>query len=68
MRLTRPQSEALKMLHLRHLLQAEERGTRPDTFLQLRRAVGYTVGLDGAVVLPFSGMWLCIETDGYCHS
>ena len=27
-----------------------------------------TIGCDGAVALPWQGMWLCIETDGYCHS
>lgn len=23
---------------------------------------------DGAVAVPWCGMWLCIETDGYTHS
>lgn len=27
-----------------------------------------TFGLDDAVVLPWCGMHLCIETDGYCHT
>lgn len=25
-------------------------------------------GGDGAIAVPWSGMWLCIETDGYTHS
>jgi len=24
--------------------------------------------MDGAVVVPWCGMWLAIETDGYTHS
>lgn len=27
-----------------------------------------TVGCDGALVVPFAGMWLAIEADGYTHS
>ena len=27
-----------------------------------------TVGCDGAVAVFWSGMWLCIEEDGYCHT
>lgn len=23
---------------------------------------------DGAIAIPWSGMWLCIEADGYTHS
>lgn len=25
-------------------------------------------GGDGAIAIPWCGMWLCIETDGYTHS
>lgn len=27
-----------------------------------------TFGCDGAITVPWCGMWLCIETDGYCHT
>lgn len=27
-----------------------------------------TFGLDGAIVVQWCGMWLCIEKDGYTHS
>lgn len=27
-----------------------------------------TIGCDGAVTVPWCGMWLCIEKDGYTHS
>lgn len=34
----------------------------------LRRAAQPTFGCDNAIALPWFGMWLCIERDGYCHS
>lgn len=27
-----------------------------------------TFGCNDAVVIKWCGMWLCIETDGYCHT
>lgn len=27
-----------------------------------------TIGCDGAITIPWCGMWLCIERDGYTHS
>jgi hypothetical protein len=27
-----------------------------------------TIGCDDAVTVPWCGMWLCIEKDGYCHT
>lgn len=38
------------------------------TYRTFRATVQPTFGLDGAVVVHWCGMWLCIETDGYCHS
>jgi len=38
------------------------------TYRQLRAKALPTVGCDGAIVLPWCGMWLCIERDGYTHS
>lgn len=40
----------------------------PLTYRQFRRRVQATFGCDGAVCLPWAGMWLCIERDGYTHS
>jgi hypothetical protein len=40
----------------------------PLTYKQFRRSVQPTYGCDGAVTVPWCGMWLCIEQDGYCHS
>lgn len=37
-------------------------------YLSLRRAVRPTIGMDGAVVVPWAGMWLAIERDGYTHT
>ena len=37
-------------------------------FLELLDKAEPTFGCDGAVAVPWCGMWLCIETDGYCHS
>jgi hypothetical protein len=38
------------------------------TYRQFRKTVQPTFGCDGAVTVPFAGMWLCIEKDGYTHS
>lgn len=40
----------------------------PLTYKQFRRRLRPTIGLDGAVVLPWAGMFLLIERDGYTHS
>lgn len=38
------------------------------TYRQFRAMVQPTFGMDGAVVVPWAGMWLAIEADGYVHS
>ena len=38
------------------------------TFLQFRRDVIATIGCDNAITVSWCGMWLCIETNGYCHT
>ena len=38
------------------------------TYRQFRRSVESGFCMDGAVVVPWCGMWLAIETDGYTHS
>lgn len=38
------------------------------TYRQFRATIQPTFGCDGAIVLPWAGMWLCIERNGYTHS
>lgn len=38
------------------------------SYKQFRKTVCPTFGCDGAVTVPWAGMWLCIERDGYTHS
>lgn len=38
------------------------------TFHDFMDTVQPVFGGDGAVTVPWCGMWLCIEKDGYCHS
>ena len=38
------------------------------SYRSARRSVQPAFGCDGAVAMPFAGMWLCIERDGYTHS
>ena len=38
------------------------------TYKQFRRTAERGFWLDDAVVIPWNGMWLAIETDGYIHS
>lgn len=38
------------------------------SFKQFLKGVYSTFGCDNAVTVKWCGMWLCIETDGYCHS
>jgi hypothetical protein len=41
---------------------------RGNTYREFRATVQTTVGCGGAVILPWIGMWLAIEPDGYTHS
>ena len=38
------------------------------TWKQFASLVQPTFGMDGAVVVPWAGMWLAVEKDGYTHS
>jgi hypothetical protein len=38
------------------------------SYRRFRNLVQPTFGCDGAIVVLWNGMWLCIETDGYTHS
>ena len=41
---------------------------RPLSYHNFRKYVSPTFGCDGAITVPWCGMWLCIERDGYTHS
>ena len=69
--LTKPQQLALRHLWTRlcndwHYEPVTEGS--PPSYRAYRRQVQPTVGMDGAVVVPFANMWVCIETDGYRHT
>lgn len=66
--LTKNQQKSLKNVWLRQVGEDSETGKKPCSYLEFRRNVQMTVGCDNAVVVPFAGFFLCIETDGYCHS
>jgi hypothetical protein len=38
------------------------------TYREFRATIQPTFGCDGAVIVRWEGMWLCIERDGYCHT
>lgn len=59
---TKQQRQAILRVYLR---DGSHRGM---TYREYRALAQPTFGCDGAVVLPFCGMWLCIERDGYTHS
>lgn len=62
LRLTRPQRVALRRVHQR-LQQSDNH--KPDSYRSFRRTVQPG---PGCVMVPFCGMWLGIEPDGYTHS
>lgn len=65
-RTTRKQREALKSVFDRGpVLDA---AGSPINYRTWRRGVQGTIGCDGAVVIGWCGMFLCIERDGYVHS
>ncbi|MBP0440457.1 hypothetical protein [Tianweitania sediminis] len=37
-------------------------------YRSFRRLAASVPAGDGAIALPWCGMWLCIEADGYTHS
>lgn len=57
---TRQQRLAIKRLY--------DRATTRGDYRSFRAQVQPTFGLDGAIVIPWCGMWVCIETDGYAHT
>ena len=71
--LTRPQREALLTIYNRQPELNDGRARRQwgdlsgRTYLQFRRTARYDFLL-GCVMVPFAGMVLGIERDGYTHS
>jgi hypothetical protein len=80
---TRAQRLALMNVFRRCALTIEERKTTSGNqraaahAIGIERRIGYrefrklaqpTFGCDGAIAVPWCGMWLAIERDGYVHS
>lgn len=63
-KLTKPQRLAVRRVHLR-VVEAQKPSAKPISYLAFRRKVQPG---PGCVMLPFAGMWLGIEPDGYTHS
>ena len=59
-RTTRSQRQAL--------LRVFKRAPLAMPYRAWRATVQPTFGCDGAIAVPWCGMWLCIERDGYTHS
>ncbi len=71
MNLTRQQREALKRVFDRgnHPATGSPKGQAwQGTYREFRRTVQPEIGGFGAVMVPWCGMWLGIETDGHTHS
>ena len=45
-----------------------DRVTSGQTKQEFFDSVQHTIGCDDAVAVKWCGMYLCIETDGYCHT
>ena len=45
-----------------------EQSPEDRTFPAFMKLVLPTIACNNAVTVPWCGMWLCIETDGYCHT
>ena len=65
-RLTKPPQIALKKLYNREW-EGRPYWEKPESFLKFRRTVKPAIGLD-CVIVPWCGIFLGIETDGYTHS
>ena len=58
--LTELQRETIKRKHTQ-----SDQGVSLEEFIATSQP---TIGCDDAVAIQWCGMWLCIETDGYCHT
>ena len=64
-RLTTQQVRALKRVYRRSSANTHGFYPRFRDFVNLAQP---TIGCDGMVAVPFAGMWLAVECDGYTHS
>lgn len=67
---TREQRKAIAQIFNRAKLfeQDDTGGYYEVRYRQFRKKAQPTFGCDGAVALPWCGMWLVVERDGYVHS
>jgi len=63
-RTTRAQREALKRVFMR-VVHAQKPSATPARYRDFRRKVEPG---PGCIMIPYAGMWLGIEPDGYTHS
>lgn len=63
---TKAQRVALKRIHLR-IVDDQPRSRKPVPYKQFRRTCAPAF-FDGVVMVPFAGMWVGVERDGYTHS
>ncbi len=61
MSISKEQRHALKKIWLRFDIP------RPR-YLDFRRKIQHTFCMDNCIMVPFAGMWLGVETNGYTHS
>lgn len=77
-RTTRAQREAIHHLFCRSVMDASPHPPAPlpeaistlgwRAYRRYRRTLEGTFGMNGAVVIPFAGMFVCIERDGFRHT
>lgn len=65
---TKAQRVTIQRLAQRINMSRKEQALRPLSYKQVRSTIQPTFGCDGAVALPYCGMFVCIERDGYAHS
>lgn len=73
MKITKEQQVSLKRIYDRikentSRLSFLDRAEENISYLSFRRKASLGIGLGNAIVIPFSRMFLVIETDGYTHS
>ncbi len=50
------------------LFRIYNRTDRTQTYREFRKTVLATYFMGGCVMVPFAGLWVGIEADGYAHS
>jgi hypothetical protein len=53
---------------MKALFRSWKRDNSGMTWSAFSNSVKPTIGCNGAVTVLWCHMWLCIETDGYCHT